>query len=202
MAPKPRSGYQNPGRSRRSALRASAERRRRRDAPPGLLAAQLLGLEPPQLAGVRAVEVLEHRRAEPGPHHLGVGVGRARARDVRRPRRSRRAAAGGGRGRRGDSGKRTHRPSSRMRPLRGRHCSGDAATAARAGSPGRSTGAAGGCRGRRARRRRRTTPPCPPDVVGPLVHHDLVPGRARRRAAHSPAGPAPSTATRVTARLR
>ena len=52
------------------------DRRRRvgRHPPTSEVTGELVGSDPPQLAGVGQMESFGHRRAEPGPHHLGVGV--------------------------------------------------------------------------------------------------------------------------------
>ena len=173
-------------------------RRRRADPPPGQLAGQIGGVGVPQLAGVRTVERVEHRRAEPGPDHLGerVGAGRrsgpvaastaARAAKRRGVRRSRSPVR---------SGKASHRSSRRMRPWRGRVWR--SAPSSSRSAPSTSGGVAGWRRWLPWSTRNPATsndPAMPPTAVARSRTTTSWPASAARHAAASPAGPAPRTA--------
>ena len=104
------------------------------DAPPGQLARELAGVEPPQLGRHRAVEPGQRLGAEAGPHELGVrAVGGAT------PPTGHEVA--------GDAGA----DARRHRPQRGRRPGGGSAPTARPGAGGRCGSAPGG-RHRAARR--------------------------------------------------
>ena len=189
ICPYPRRGYGTPGPRGATCGRCAgrATPAVHADPPAGQLAGELLGVDAPELGGHRAVEPLERRRAQPGPHELGVGVV----------------------ARRGASGRVTRSPAMRA-PIDGGTWRSRSVRLQREADPATSevqapvalaglqvgrraarrggrrpaaapTGAAGGCRGRRAGRRRRSWRPS---------HRRGRPTRRAPRAVHD--GPRPT----------